>query len=111
MCIQGLNHRSLIQPSETLPVELTGTHSIPVYRFKVIALSIYILFIYFLLYWLKHQNQLKHLKNPRYKSLQFSILSDIFRKNTYTGLMADKYILYITSMTNTSTILTILVVH
>ena len=23
----GLNHRSLIQPSETLPVELTGTHN------------------------------------------------------------------------------------
>ena len=22
----GLNHRSLIQPSETLPVKLTGTH-------------------------------------------------------------------------------------
>ena len=25
-CRQGLNPRSLIQPSETLPVELTGTH-------------------------------------------------------------------------------------
>ena len=25
-CKQGLNFRSLIQPSETLPVELTGTH-------------------------------------------------------------------------------------
>ena len=25
-CRQGLNLRSLIQPSETLPVELTGTH-------------------------------------------------------------------------------------
>ena len=28
-CRQGLNPRSLIQPSKTLPVELTGTH---VYR-------------------------------------------------------------------------------
>ena len=25
-CRRGLNPRSLIQPSETLPVELTGTH-------------------------------------------------------------------------------------
>ena len=25
-CKRGLNLRSLIQPSETLPVELTGTH-------------------------------------------------------------------------------------
>ena len=27
-CRRGLNSRSLIQPSETLPVELTGTHMI-----------------------------------------------------------------------------------
>ena len=26
LCRQGLNPESLIQPSETLPVELTGTH-------------------------------------------------------------------------------------
>ena len=26
-CRRGLNLRSLIQPSETLPVELTGTHN------------------------------------------------------------------------------------
>ena len=26
LCRQGLNHRSLIQLSETLPIKLTGTH-------------------------------------------------------------------------------------
>ena len=25
-CMRGLNPRSLTQPSETLPIELTGTH-------------------------------------------------------------------------------------
>ena len=31
----------LIQPSEILPIELTEIYSILVYRFKVIALSLY----------------------------------------------------------------------
>ena len=33
-CKRGLNTRSLIQPSETLPVELTGTH------IRVLALDV-----------------------------------------------------------------------
>lgn len=31
-CRRGLNPKSLIQPSETLPVELTGTHNYKIFK-------------------------------------------------------------------------------
>ena len=45
-CRQGLNPRSLIQPSETLPVELTGTHTFAPFQIeKIIWIFIYLLWL------------------------------------------------------------------
>ena len=47
-CRRGLNHRSLIQPSETLLVELTGTQNSELYLYVCVCVYIYIYIYKFL---------------------------------------------------------------
>ena len=49
-CRRGLNPRSLIQPSETLPVELTGTHIITYYLKFIVKILCMNHFFFFLRY-------------------------------------------------------------
>ena len=45
-CRRGLNPRSLIQPSETLPVKLTGTHYINVFYFLIFIFLVWLILIF-----------------------------------------------------------------